>query len=54
MRLEQKVKETELAKIANLGKGQIVLVPAKEFLELVRLEVKQDISFLTTGGYVKD
>jgi len=42
-----------LAKTANLGRGQIVLISAKDTFELIKKEIKKNPSFLVKGDYIE-
>lgn len=48
-KFDKKAKEVGCAKTANLGKGQIVLISAKDTLELIRKEIKKNHTFLIKG-----
>ena len=44
---DKKAKDADLAKVANLGKGQIVLISAQDAFELIKNELKENHTFLT-------
>ena len=48
-KFHKKAKEKGLVKIANLGRGQIVCINAKDTLELIKAEIKTDPNFLIQG-----
>jgi len=48
-KFDKKAKFKGFAKSANLGRGQIVLISAKDTFELIRKEIKKDPAFLIKG-----
>ena len=48
-KFDKKAKDIGLAKTANLGKGQIVLISARDVFELIKSEVKTNPTFLIEG-----
>jgi len=48
-KFDKKAKEQGLVKTANLGKGQIVCISAKNTLELIKKEILNDSKFLIRG-----
>lgn len=46
---DKKAKDADLAKVADLGKGQIVLISAQDTFELIKNELKENPAFLTKG-----
>jgi aminoglycoside 3-N-acetyltransferase len=51
-KFDKKAKELDLAKVANLGKGQIVLITAKDTYDLIESELKLDPNFLIKSSRV--
>jgi len=48
-KFSKKTKDLDLVKTANLGKGQITCIPARETFDLIKNELKNDPSFLIDG-----
>lgn len=48
-KFDKKAKEQGYTKTANLGRGQIVSISAKDTVELITIGLKSDPSFLTKG-----
>ena len=51
-KFDKKAKDLGLAKTANLGKGQIVLISARDTFELIKNEFKENLTFLIKGTQV--
>ena len=49
-KFDKKAKKLGLAKIANIGKGQIVYISAKDTFELIKKEIKIQPNFLINGA----
>ena len=49
-KFDQVAKKQKVARIANLGKGQIVTISAKESFNLIQTEIKKNPAFLIKGN----
>lgn len=52
-KFDKKAKEIGLSKVANLGRGQIVCISAKDVLELIKKEIEKNPAFLINGSQVE-
>lgn len=48
---DAKAKQSYLAKVANLGRGQIVMISARDAFDLIKKELQKDPMFLTLSGF---
>jgi len=52
-KFDKKAKENGFTRTANLGKGQIVSISAKDALELIKREIKKNPALLIKGDFVE-
>jgi aminoglycoside 3-N-acetyltransferase len=52
-KFDKRAKELGIAKTANLGKGQIVSITARDVVELIKREIQKDPAFLIKGSRIE-